>query len=1424
MPRSQESPTKGILKTPTTQPSLSVWKRLQSKIITSHPNQATVQPAAVVAEWSDILQSTSGGHLGPSPRETPMQGGHGSSNGTTRTENTPVSLTRQGSTSSMRSTGGKLGFRKTALANVSALWRGHGDSSKHHERGTSKTSKRLSWQVSGHNLIRTSSSTGHLERNSSLRGERTANQSLDLSQVGHPLSEAPPGTVGPTLETPSRLSLQVDSLPPSRNSEETLAQSFSEALWKLELVNPSTDLNPSQLRRVRFSLPTTVIEYCTEDCIMSDSDSSISNDLNSTSPNSNETDRDSTAEGQSHVSKVQVDTAKKSEVNSSITSPTTTATKDIISERLNVTRPFSDELSPSTTSPHLVTSSSNTDSLNTSSQDDPRFSARARPNVITDQSESSSTSLRKRFSHRQPRDPRVQAVYPLNLVLDAYRRACLALFELPLPAVESLLVSHVSRKQPLTTLSLTGQVLTKPRIVPLAEMLDLNFGLRRLELVDCSIDDNGIKVLMHSLMYADQLEYLVLAGNKKIKADGMAYLATYVKESVRLKSLDLSGITFDRKMVRYLCSALVPRVWKNPLPFDIQPLIPRSLLNSGPPNSTAPSYLRHCALKILRLDGCGLKASHLEQLGLAIHFSRIRHLSLRLNKISPLSVSQWATALFKPRPFLISSLQLKDGRSSGGASPLDSPNEISKSYDYTSSGRRNTRKSGNLFPSSSGLLSLFTPLPGQGKSLIPWAPLSGQSGSLDGPSTSLISLDLSDNELKDGVVEIGQLLEQYTNTLESLSLCNNRLDSTILMEFATALSHNRGLRSLDMSRNPMCGPTLQGTRSLAEALITNHYLKALYLENTGMTDESAIVIAERLSDVRHLAHLNLSQNEGVGLAGVMALAASVKMNQSLVCLEVSIAPNDDIMSKLAQDILNVCVNNMQNQQSMESSDSVRSPSGQSTKTSLSPSSCQSSRKDISERSSEPDVSFDENSATSAKKSEESVSKTNPLTSPPKVSPSTTTDLSVGPSVPTGLASSTESTPLQPLAIPEQTPYDVEPMLTSPTVINTPSSVSSDSTTEIISQAVDIKDLLDSSFRPSSPDCVSGDVPSTAPESTSSQLIPNEEIAPTDCRTELVPGNLATPSKSGSKVHRFHPLLKTPVLSNSPAPSTTPSVLAEHHRALRQEEGIVMKKAKEVVGALITSPSMQSDSEQSASDEEVETYHMLVSTPPDEDVPESASILSSHSGTPLSSRNMDELSSGLSSSVSLLVTESSFDKQNLASITTAAKPIAEVVNSTPSAMAPGGQSLGSLGTRAHRSMSSPIRPVHHSAHAPDDLIPASRTTNTLGFLSRHISLLGGKDVTSSSSTFPPPPSSLTSADQDKKIVRTVVLPVRQSTNGNASTPRANSLSPPLIAGRGRSSSWQHYSGASNMRFPDALLVEYSGEELKSKLLEGGFALK
>ncbi|KAJ1967453.1 hypothetical protein IWQ62_001852 [Dispira parvispora] len=1246
--------------------------------------------------------------------------------------------------------------------------------------------------------------------------------------MGHPLSEAPTGTIESTLEMPSRLSLQVDRLPPPTNNEDNLSQSFSEALWRLELVNPNTDLNPSQLRRVRFSLPTTVTEYCTDDCIMSDSDSTTSNDPNSTPPDSNETDRDSTTNGQTHVSKVRVDAMDEPKVKSFATGQTTTVAKDIVSDRSGVTGLSSRETLPSTTSPQLDTSSSNLDSVNTSSQVDPRLSASARPKINTDHSNSSSTSLRKRFSQRQSRDPRVQAVYPLNLVLDAYRRACLALFELPLPAVESLLVNHVSRKQPLTTLSLTGQTLTKARIVPLAEMLDLNFGLRRLELVDCGIDDNGIKVLMHSLMYADQLEHLVLARNKKIKADGMAYLATYVKESVRLKSLDLSDITFDRKMVRYLCSALVPRVWKKPLPFDTQPSSPRPLLSSSPLNPTPSAYLRHCSLKILRLDGCGLKANHLEQLGLAIHFSRIRHLSLRLNRISSLSVNQWATALFKPRPFLVSSLQPKDGRSSGGASPLDSPNEIAKSYDYTSSGRRNTRrKTGSHFSSTSGPLALFTPLPGQGKSPIQWSPHTGQPGLLDGPSTSLISLDLSDNELKSGVVEIGQLLEQYTNTLESLSLCNNRLDSTILTAFATALSHNRGLRSLDISRNPMCGPTLQGIRSLAEALTANHYLKALYLENTNMTDESAIIISERLSDVRHLAHLNLSQNEGVGLAGVMALAASVKMNQSLVCLEVSIAPNDDIMSKLAQDILSVCVKNMQNQQSMGSGDIVRSPSGQSTKTTLSSTPSQSSKSDRDERSSEPNVSLSESPAAFANESEESVSKTNLPTMPPKISPTDAVDHTTGPSVSSCLAQSSESAPLQPLVITEQAHNGMEPTLTSPTAVNTPSSISSNSTAELVPQSVDIKDLLDSSFRPSSPDRVSDDAPSTSSESAASQLTSNEETTPVGSRTELVPGNLATPSKSGSKVHQFHPLLKAPVLSNSPAPSATPSILAEQHRALRQEEGIVMKKAKEVVGALITSPSMQSDSEQSVSDEEVEAYPMLASTPLPGDISESTSISSTHKDAPSSLTNgdVDELSSGLSTSVSHLTTDPLLDKPILPNTTTAVEPVGEVVDPTSSPIGPGGQPLGSLGTRAHRSMSTPIRPVQQlSANAPNDPIPASLATNTLGFFSRHISLLGGKDVTSSPST-PSLPSrtSLTSTEQNKET-KQAEQPLRQSTKGDASTSSTNPLSPPLIAGRGRSSSWQHYSSNSNIRFPDALLVEYSGEELKSKLLEGGFPLK
>lgn len=139
--------------------------------------------------------------------------------------------------------------------------------------------------------------------------------------------------------------------------------------------------------------------------------------------------------------------------------------------------------------------------------------------------------------------------------------------------------------------------------------------------------------------------------------------------------------------------------------------------------------------------------------------------------------------------------------------------------------------------------------------------------------------------------------------------------------------YNRSLETLDLSKNPCCGPRLEGVRvrllsgqdllqltfwdqiaALRSAFSTNTSLLRVFLADTDLSSEGAISLAEFLPDVRGLIHLDLTENFDVSsglllpdvtrcltfmrlqidIAGVMALAVSVKMNKTIRCLDLNI--------------------------------------------------------------------------------------------------------------------------------------------------------------------------------------------------------------------------------------------------------------------------------------------------------------------------------------------------------------------------------------------------------------------------------------------------------------------------------------------------------------------------------------------------------
>ncbi|PIA15658.1 RNI-like protein, partial [Coemansia reversa NRRL 1564] len=187
----------------------------------------------------------------------------------------------------------------------------------------------------------------------------------------------------------------------------------------------------------------------------------------------------------------------------------------------------------------------------------------------------------------------------------------------------------------------------------------------------------------------------------------------------------------------------------------------------------------------------------------------------------------------------------------------------------------------------------------------------GSGGPGDTPRVSqLRSLDLSQNDLGRAALDLAEGLLWNIN-LRSLTLRENRLQPASFAPFIECLGINRGLAHLDISRNPVCGPNPVVLEVLSKVVSQNQTLRGLFMSATGMTSEGAIILAECLPEQQRLERLDVSENAGIDMAGLMALSASIKLNRSLICVEITVNTGDDVCAALEQGIAQVCIANMQ---------------------------------------------------------------------------------------------------------------------------------------------------------------------------------------------------------------------------------------------------------------------------------------------------------------------------------------------------------------------------------------------------------------------------------------------------------------------------------------------------------------------------------
>ncbi|KAI8994629.1 hypothetical protein BDB01DRAFT_831593 [Pilobolus umbonatus] len=399
-------------------------------------------------------------------------------------------------------------------------------------------------------------------------------------------------------------------------------------------------------------------------------------------------------------------------------------------------------------------------------------------------------------------DKRDIIMEPINIqttsqLLSLYELICRKKGEPKIELFVSTLIKQPNATH-LNRLDLSHQHINRHTITPLADIMYIDFGIKELILDGCGLEDDAIKILMHSLLHNDNITYLSLANNPDISTAGFKYIAIFTKASSQLVCLNLSYNLPDKKSIEYLTMATTKTA------------------------STSPS------LSYLILNNCSLRPGQLE--------------------ILASGMKQQSSCLYQ--------IALRDNRF----------------------GTQGSLQIGVMLRNYSNI------------------------------ATGLVSLDLNGNNLNQGIQYIAQALKR-NQTLKYLSLYGCKIDSNGCMFIGEALKYNQHIQVLNIGYNPLCSPDLEGIYLLEQGIRANKSLKDLGLENTGLGPEATIALAESLAENKVLLRIDLGQNIGIDLGGLMAISASIKLNKTIRCIDISIPLDDNEMVYIYNDVLAVCTRN-----------------------------------------------------------------------------------------------------------------------------------------------------------------------------------------------------------------------------------------------------------------------------------------------------------------------------------------------------------------------------------------------------------------------------------------------------------------------------------------------------------------------------------
>ncbi|KAG8752504.1 hypothetical protein FRC11_008293 [Ceratobasidium sp. 423] len=179
--------------------------------------------------------------------------------------------------------------------------------------------------------------------------------------------------------------------------------------------------------------------------------------------------------------------------------------------------------------------------------------------ISSDTAPSSTTQSEARLeidaAERLRRETEQQQAWTAVRVEALYRDICKLRDERADPTISAQIRSGTAAPK---ILDLSQMRLTFDTASALADLLALDWGLQRLILSDCDLDDLTLKPILHAILIPDSLTHLALANNKRLRFNSFKMIATFLGKTHALEFIDLSMNVMDKRAIEAILAVLPP--------------------------------------------------------------------------------------------------------------------------------------------------------------------------------------------------------------------------------------------------------------------------------------------------------------------------------------------------------------------------------------------------------------------------------------------------------------------------------------------------------------------------------------------------------------------------------------------------------------------------------------------------------------------------------------------------------------------------------------------------------------------------------------------------------------------------------------------------------------------------------------------------